>query len=364
MKPVRFAILGFGNIAKTHMTALRALPIIKKTPVIPVLDTLVTRRPDVHAAQAEAIGFRRVTASTQEAAADEAVDIFDVCTPNANHYEDVTEAIQGGKSIYCEKPVTESYDKSRELVHRMNNSGSVALEQLAFTYRYHPAVMRIKKWLEEGIIGDVLQCKVSYRRSGYLNPDRPITWRLQSGMSGGGAISDLGVHVLDLIRHWFGELVDVRGKTNAYVKQRPDETGALINIDVDDWAMMHYTTTSDVSGIVEVSRIALGSDAYDIQIVGTRGSITCDLERQLVPHVHLLKGGIPVLPVPEALSLLPDDKTTMGIAVDTHFAALNHFLWRFADEDRWPGLAPSMADGVEVEYWIDRVLQENKGWTS
>ncbi|UVI27677.1 Gfo/Idh/MocA family protein [Paenibacillus spongiae] len=364
MKPVRFAILGFGNIAKTHMTALRALPIIKKTPVIPVLDTLVTRHPDIHAAQAEAIGFRRVTSSAQEAAADGLVDIFDICTPNANHYADVTEALRGSKAIYCEKPVTESYGKSRELVHTLNDKGSGTLEQLAFTFRYHPAVMRIKKWLEEGIIGDVLQCKVSYRRSGYLNPERPISWRLQSGMSGGGAISDLGVHVLDLIRHWFGELVDVRGRTNAYVKQRPDASGALIDIDVDDWAIMHYTTTSDVSGIVEVSRIALGSDAYDVQIVGTRGSITCDLESQLMPSVHVLKGGVPALPVPESLALLPDDKTTMGIAVDTHCAALNHFLWRYAGEDRWPGLAPSMADGVSVEYWIDRVLQENKGWTS
>jgi predicted dehydrogenase len=42
---VRFAVIGFGNIARTHMTALRALPIIKRTPLLPVLDTLVTREP-------------------------------------------------------------------------------------------------------------------------------------------------------------------------------------------------------------------------------------------------------------------------------------------------------------------------------
>lgn len=363
MKSVRFAIIGFGTIAKTHMTAIRALPIIKKTPAAPVLDTLVTRTPEAHQAQAEAIGFRRVISSAEEAAADDHVHVVDVCTPNANHFDDVNAALQGGKAVYCEKPVTETYERSLALFDTVKQHQN-CLQQLAFTFRYHPAVMRIKRLLEEGAVGDVLQCKISYRRSGYLNPERPVSWRLQSGMSGGGAISDLGVHVLDLLRHWFGEFTDVGGRTNTYVQKRPDaDSGQLVEVDVDDWAMMHYRTISGVSGTAEVSRIAFGSDAYDIQIVGSQGSITCDLEHHLVPAVHLLKGGSMALPAVDSLALLPDEKATMGIAVNTHFAALHHFLLRYAGEDPYPGLAPTIGDGVQVEYWIDRVLQENKRWS-
>nr|WP_274655152.1 Gfo/Idh/MocA family oxidoreductase [Paenibacillus humicola] len=362
MRELRWAVIGFGNIAKTHMTALRALPVIKKTPIVPVLDTLVTRSPEKHAAQAEAIGFRRVVHEAAEAAADERVDAFDVCTPNANHFADVSQALQGGKAVYCEKPVTESYARSKELADKLE-SRPETLQQLAFTFRYHPAAMRIRKYVQEGIVGDVLQCKISYRRSGYLNPERPVSWRLQSGMSGGGAISDLGVHALDLLRYWFGELADVRGRTHTYVKRRPHaDSGEVVDVDVDDWAMMQFVTASGVVGTAEVSRIALGSDAFDIQIVGTKGSITCDLERSAFPAVHLLKGGTPALPSPESLELLPDEKTTMGFAVDTHFGALHHFLLRFAGEDRFSGLAPSIADGVQAEYWVDRVLQENREW--
>ncbi|QYR23814.1 Gfo/Idh/MocA family oxidoreductase [Paenibacillus sp. sptzw28] len=364
MRELRFAILGFGNIAKTHMTALRALPVIKKTPVVPVLDTLVTRRPDVHQAQAEAIGFRRVVDSASKAAADERLHAFDVCTPNANHFDDVMAALSGSKAIYCEKPVTEEYSRSLELHRRVSEQPEV-LQQLAFTFRYHPAVMRIKRWLQEGIVGDILQCKISYRRSGYLSPERPVSWRLQSGMSGGGAISDLGVHVLDLLRHWFGELDEVSGRTKTYVRKRPDaETGEIVDVDVDDWAMMHYTTESGISGTAEVSRIALGSDAFDIQIVGAQGSITCDLERHTIPAVHLLHGGTTALPIPDSLTLLPDEKATMGVAVDTHFGSLHHFIWRFAGEDRWAGLAPTIEDGIKTEYLIDRVLKQNKEWNT
>lgn len=364
MRTVSFAVIGFGSIAATHMTALRALPIIKKTPAVPVLHTLVTRDPGKHRRQAEAIGFRRITASAEEAASDPDVQVFDICTPNARHFDDAAIALRGGKSIYCEKPVTDRLARSRELLE-LRGRHPEGLEQLAFTFRYHPAVMRIRAWLAEGLIGEVLQCSISYRRSGYLTPKRPVSWRLQGGMSGGGAISDLGVHVLDLYRHWFGDLLDVKGETRIHIRQRPsaDDPAVLQEVDVDDWAMLHVTTASGVKGTAEVSRIALGSEAFEIRIVGRKGSITCDLERQALPMLHLLSGAAPALPEPDSLALLPGEKATMGFAVDTHFGALHHFLLRYAGEDAYPGLAPALADGVEAEAWIDAVLNgDRKGY--
>ncbi|EXX90260.1 oxidoreductase, partial [Paenibacillus darwinianus] len=290
MKTVRFAVIGFGNIAKTHMTALRAMPIIKRLPIVPVLDTLVTRSPDKHAAQAQAIGFRAVVATAKEAAAAGGIDAFDICTPNARHFDDAAAAVSAGAAVYCEKPLTDNYERSQALVANAAKHPEL-VTQLAFTFRYHPAVMRIKGLLESGTIGDPLQCNISYRRSGYLNPERPVSWRLESGMSGGGAISDLGVHVLDLVRHWFGELSAVGGETNTYVKKRKDASGqGWTETDVDDWAVIDYATASGVKGMLEVSRIAFGSDAFEIRIVGSRGSIVCDLERQATPDVHLLTG--------------------------------------------------------------------------
>ena len=360
MTTIQFAFTGFGNIAKTHMTALRAMPIIKPLPLLPVLDTLVTRQPDRHRSQAEAIGFRRVTDSVQEAVADDHVHVLDICTPNSRHYEDVMAALPQGKGIYCEKPITDTYENSARLVEETKQVPGLA-EQLAFTFRYHPAVMRIRSILSEGIVGDILQCSISYRRSGYLDPQRPMSWRLQGGLSGGGATSDLAVHALDMIRHWFGDYKQVTGQARAHVQSRPESAGSTIHVpsEVDDWAMMQYTTESGVSGTVEVSRIALGSEAFEIRIVGTHGSITADLERDQMPTVHLVRGSVPVLPVPNSLELLPGDKATMGIAVDTHFAALYHYIQRYAGEDRYPELAPHLADGLHVEYWIDRVLRSS-----
>ncbi|WP_040949195.1 Gfo/Idh/MocA family protein [Gorillibacterium massiliense] len=359
MKTARIAIIGLGNIAKTHIIALKAIPVLKKTPVLPVLDSLVTRNPASNRDQAAAIGFRQTVGTLSEAFEGGKPDIVDVCTPNSLHLDAVAYSASQGSAVYCEKPLTESYTNSKKLV--LSAEGA-PLTQTALTYRYHPAVIRIREALRLGLLGDVLQCRISYRRSGYLDASRPVSWRLQDAFSGGGAISDLGVHVLDLFRHFFGELASVSGQTNIFVKKRPETQGGepVANIRVDDWALMNVRMESGVWGVAEVSRIALGAEAFEVNITGTKGGLTVDLEKEYVPRLTLLDGSSPAIPAPPALDLLPGEKGTMGMAVDVHFGALNHFLHRLAGEDRWPGLAPALADCLKAEEWIDRVLQENQ----
>ncbi|WP_314587788.1 Gfo/Idh/MocA family oxidoreductase [Paenibacillus terrigena] len=358
MKPIHFAFTGLGAIAKTHIVALRAMPVIQKASFVPVLNTLITRNPDANREQALAMGFQKVTSDLTEALENPSVHIVDICTPNAMHFAEGTAASAAGNAIYFEKPLTETYSRTEELVSHISAN---TLQQVALVYRYHPAVMRMKAILQEGIIGDVLQCNCSYLRSGYLNAERPVSWRLNDTLSGGGAITDLGIHVIDLIAHLFGELTDVHGETNIFVKERPKTQGSdeRVQMTVDDWASFFYTTKSGVRGTGEVSRIAWGSDRFSVQIVGARGSITCDLEKDITPRVSMLSGATPELPVPSSLQLIPNDKTTMGVFVDSHFGALNHFLHRYIGEDLWAneGLAPTMKDAAHAEMWIDQILR-------
>ncbi|UHA73093.1 Gfo/Idh/MocA family protein [Paenibacillus sp. 481] len=358
MKELGFAIVGFGTIAKTHMVALRTLPIIKPLPVTPVLAALVTRRPEELAQQAAQIGFRTVTDNLEEALLREDVQAVSICTPNALHAEQVQACVRHERAIYCEKPVTESAEATAALLHDIPHGYP---QQLAFVFRYHPAVMRIRSALQAGMIGDVLQCKIAYLRSGYLDENRPFSWRLSDNLSGGGATSDIGVHALDLIRHWFGEFTSVNGQTHTFVPSRPASAGATerVHIQVDDWAAMTYETASGVRGLVELSRIAYGADAFRIDIVGTKGSITCDLERDKHPKVHLINGTSGIIPEPACLALLPDDKATMGLFQDSHFAALHHFILRYTGDSRWDELAPTLADGLVVEKWVDSVRKIN-----
>lgn len=359
MKEIRFAFVGFGNIAKTHMTALRAMPIIKKLPFVPVFDTLITRHPEANREQAASIGFAHVDSSLEKVLTERQIDVVDICTPNALHVEPFMAAVKAGKAIYCEKPLTDRFDRSEALYQA---AGADNRHQTALVYRYHPAVLRIREMLRLGMIGQVLQCRASYRRSGYLNAARPVSWRLDESLTGGGAISDLGVHVLDLLAHLFGEIEHVDGRTNIFVKKRPASAanGELVDMSVDDWAAMQVKHRSGVLASAEVSRIAWGIEAFQLDIIGTNGSISCDLEKEYIPRVKLLDGSAPPVPNPDTLQLLTDDKSTMGMSVDCHFGGLNHFLHRLAGEDRFPAdLAPRIQDCLQAEYWIDHVLKQN-----
>lgn len=359
MKEIRFAFVGFGSIAKTHMTALKAMTIVKKLPFIPVLDTLVTRDPAANEEQARAIGFAHVTSSLASALSERPIDIVDVCTPNALHTEPFIQAVQAGKTVYCEKPLTDRYERSKALVEA---AGEGSLHQVALVYRYHPAVIRIKELLHRQAIGQVLQARVSYRRSGYLNAARPVSWRLNEALTGGGAISDLGVHVIDLINYLCGEINGVSGTAQTYVKKRPSaaDDPRLVDMHVDDWAGIEIRHENGVRSYAEVSRIAWGAEAFQVDIVGTGGSISCDLEKEYLPRVKLLDGSSPPAVAPDALSLSTDDKSTLGMSVDCHFGSLNHFLHRYAGLDRFePGLAPAVLDCLKAEYWIHEVLKQS-----
>ncbi|MCR8842818.1 Gfo/Idh/MocA family oxidoreductase [Paenibacillus sp. SC116] len=359
MHHIGFTIVGFGTIAKTHLVALRTLPIIKRLPVTPVLDSLVTRRPETLAEQAKQIGFQFVTDKLETALERGQSQAVSICTPNALHAEQVKTAMNFNQALYCEKPVTESAEQTAKLLATVPAHYP---QQLAFTFRYHPAVMRIRECLKEGMIGDVLQCNIAYMRSGYLNADRPFSWRLSDELSGGGAITDIGVHALDLVRHWFGNYKHVEGRTHTFVKNRPISmhSSEQVEVNVDDWASMHIETETGVRGSIEVSRIAYGSDAFRIHIVGTKGSMTCDLEKDRMPDVHLISGAVPSLPIPDSLELLPDEKATLGVFQDSHFAALHHFILRMTGDNRWADIAPTLSDGYTVERWVDKVIASSK----
>ncbi|ANE47859.1 oxidoreductase [Paenibacillus swuensis] len=358
MKPIRFAFVGLGAIAKTHIVALRALPVIMNLPYVPVLDTLVTRNPDEKRAQAEAMGFKHVVSSLDEALESRDIDVVDICTPNAMHFEDAMKAANAGKAIYLEKPLTERYESSQQLTSRISEK---ITNQVALVYRFHPGVIRIREALRLGLIGEALQCQVSYRRSGYLNAERPVSWRLSSDVSGGGAITDLGVHVLDVIRHLLGEIDSVKGSLNTFVKRRPTDATLAnwVDMKVDDYAMMNVKLASGLEASAEVSRIAWGSEAFEINIYGTKGSITCDLEKEYFPNIRMLDGSSPAAVKPQELSLVPDDKTTMGMSLDCHLGGLNHFLHRLSGDRRFNGLAPQVQDCLIAEYWIDQVLKDH-----
>ena len=272
-------LVGYGGIGGFHTSNWQVLNL--QYPDLPVRIRLqgAAARSEASAHLAEIQGgYQYGTTDFQELMKDPAVDLIDICTPNDTHYEIFNAAVDAGKHIYIEKPLALTLDQAREMAERVKEYAKVV--QIAFNYRFVPAVMKARQLVEDGFLGDVVNFRVQYFHTGYLDPERPMSWRLSKDRSGGGALVDLGSHAIDLMLFLVGPFESVIAQTRTYVHQRPAEPGSdqKVPVEVDDHAQLLVSLDGGGVGIVEVSRVAQGTtDDLNFEIHGTKGALRFDV---------------------------------------------------------------------------------------
>jgi predicted dehydrogenase len=278
-KTISIGLVGFGGIGKLHTANWRNLHLYY--PDLPVklnLRGAAARTQDTADRAVQQGGFEYGTTDYQELMDDPEINLIDICTPNNLHYPIFKAALVAGKHIYCEKPLALNIQEAEEMLTLAEASDRVV--QLAFNYRFIPAVMRAKQLIEEGFLGEVINFRAQYFHTGYLNPDKPISWRLDQEASGGGALVDLGSHVIDLMLYLAGPFNRVLAQTKTFVKQRPVEVGSRqkAEVMVDDHAQLLVDLVGGGAGIIEVSRVAQGTtDDLNFEIHGSKGAIKFDV---------------------------------------------------------------------------------------
>ncbi|HEY5483018.1 MAG TPA: Gfo/Idh/MocA family oxidoreductase [Propionibacteriaceae bacterium] len=350
---LRICLVGFGSIARTHASALAALPSVRALPFRPVLAAIVSDRPADVAADAALLGARVLT--LDEALADASLDVFDVTTRNVRHLDQAGAILRAGQPLYLEKPIGRMPEEADALAALA--AASAAPSQVGLVIRYAAAVVEARALLRAGVIGELRQARLGLFHGSYLDPARPISWRLQADQAGGGAMLDLGLHLVDLLRFLFGEPELLAARHATFLVDRPDGTGGRRPVDVDDWAWAEVRLPGGGRATVEASRISLGSEGGPLELYGSEGSLVADLEDGRPPRLHRFDGreaefrgraaADPELRA--ARGLRPPARLTLGPFVDGHAAALHHFLLRVLGGDPIPGFAPTLADSAAAE---------------
>lgn len=186
-----------------------------------------------------------------------------ITAANAHHKELAIRAARAGKHILCEKPIATSVADAEAMIAAAKEAGVQFMT--AFPCRYSPPVLRVKKALEEGAIGEVLAIK------GTNHGRMPGGWFIDKELAGGGAVMDHTVHVADLIRWFLGKEF-----TSVYA-----EVGTrFYDIAIDDCGML----TMEMEGSTFVtldpswSRPPVYPTWGDVtmELVGTKGTISLD----------------------------------------------------------------------------------------
>lgn len=279
MRQYGVGMVGFGFIGKVHAYGYRNLPLFyDPAPARAKLVGVCTSNPDSAAAAAATGDFAYGTTSFQALLDDDAIDIIDIATPNQLHHEEILAAFAAGKHVYCDKPLTTSLQAAREI-----QAAAAAHPHLghgmAFHMRFIPATMRARQLVQEGFLGRPYHFRATYYHAGYTDPARPFSWRL-TREAGGGALSDLGSHVIDLISYVLGDYAAVRATTETFVTERPAAKGSaqMLPVEVDDYVALQARMQSGALGLIEASRFATGThDGLTFELYGERGALKFDM---------------------------------------------------------------------------------------
>ncbi|MFJ3800878.1 Gfo/Idh/MocA family protein [Streptomyces sp. NPDC090088] len=295
-------MVGYAFMGAAHSQGWRTVGHVFDLPLRPVLAAIAGR--DAHAVRAAADKHGWAAAETDWRAlvARDDVQLVDICTPGDSHAEIAIAALEAGKHVLCEKPLANSVAEAEAMVTAAEAARSRGqLAMVGFNYRRVPALAYARRLIAAGRLGTLRHVRVCYLQDWLVDPDFPLTWRLQREYAGSGALGDLGAHIVDLAQYLAGEpLVGVSAQMETFVKERPRLDGVSSGltasgdprrgpVTVDDAAVFTGRLASGALASFEATRMASGrKNALSLEVNGEFGSLAFDLERlnELSFHDH------------------------------------------------------------------------------
>ena len=193
---------------------------------------------------------------------DPEVDAVYVLTPNYSHYEITMKALQKGKHVFCEKPITVNYELSCEMAEEAEKAGKIL--NIGVCNRFHKSVEMLEQLNKEGRFGDIYHVYCSFRNFRNI-PGLGGAFTTKE-MSGGGVLIDWGIHFLDLILYILGGAKIKNVSCDAYSQMAKD-------MKTYKYEAMWAEDTSDVdNGVNDVEDLITGYIRTDKASISFNGA--------------------------------------------------------------------------------------------
>jgi predicted dehydrogenase len=257
MTQLRAVVVGTGFMGWVHVEALRRAGV--------EVAGILGSSSEKSRAEADRLGLPRAYESFDDVLSDATVRSVHIATPNRLHFEMAAAALEAGKHVLCEKPLSMNSSESAKLVSLASRHPHLAAG-VNYNIRFYPLCLEARERVRSGAVGDVLHVSGSYVQDWLLKPT-DYNWRVLSEEGGElRAVSDIGTHWLDLLHSITGlevESLCADLQTVHPVRQRP--TGEVQTFASDG---------GDIErGPVEITTEDAGSILLRLR-GGARGSLT------------------------------------------------------------------------------------------
>ena len=276
-------MVGYAFMGRAHSQAWRTVDRVFELPLRPRLAAICGRDEAAAGAAAARLGWAVTETDWRALIARDDVQLIDIAAPGSLHAPIAIAALQAGKHVLCEKPLANTLAEA-ELMAAAADAAfpSGARAMVGFNYRRVPALALARRLVEQGRIGLLRHVRAVYLQDWLVDPDSPLTWRMQADQAGSGALGDLGAHIVDLARFLTGdEIAGVSAVGATFVEERPLPGGeGAGRVTVDDAVVFSARFGSGALGSFEATRYAAGhKNGLRIELNGSAGSLAFDLER-------------------------------------------------------------------------------------
>lgn len=223
LKKLSLGLIGLGNMGKIHLqNCLR----LKNAELVAVADS---SKKELQIARK--MGVENVHIDYSKLLNDHDIEAVIISVPNFLHSECTIKAAEAGKHIFLEKPLARNVAEGEQILSHVKRAGVKLM--VGYPSRFHRDFIRIKDELQRGLLGDVQVAIATNLSSGPFSPrgelGRPVPvpeWWFNKEAIGGGALLDLGIHFVSLLKWYFGDVIHAK----SYL-------GYRFNMDFEDHAV-------------------------------------------------------------------------------------------------------------------------------
>ncbi|MEC1525960.1 Gfo/Idh/MocA family oxidoreductase [Neobacillus niacini] len=371
MEKVGIGMVGYKFMGKAHSHAYRDLPLFFPDTVHPEMKVICGRDPEGVATAAKQFGWEEYTTDWRTLLDRDDIDLIDINAPSDVHKQITIAAALAGKHVFCEKPLALTLEDSREMLRVVEEAG--VKHMVGFNYRFAPAVMLAKKLVDEGRLGKIYHFRAWFLQDWLVDENFPLAWRLQKEIAGSGSHGDLGAHLIDLAHYLIGDISEVIGMNETFIKERPipthmtgltakgSDTNEKGEVTVDDATLFLARFANGTLGSFEATRFAAGHRCTNsFEINGSKGSVIFDFERMNELQVYFVDDKEDVQGFRRVLATDPPHAFAQNWWPPGHTIGYEHtFIHEVVElmesfrENRQP--VPNFRDGVKCQEVLEAV---------
>jgi predicted dehydrogenase len=207
MKKIGLGIIGLGYIGKLHLKHSLKIPNVT---VAGVADFSKKAQ-----REAKDAGVKKLFSRYEDLLKEPEVDAVIISLPTHLHLQCTQQAAEAGKSIFLEKPIARNVEEAKQILS-VSKQNSVKL-MMGYQLRFNETFRDLKTKIDNGLLGDVIVAYASFISSGPFfhraetHTPLPVpTWWFDKQLTGGGALIDVGSHIINLLRWYFGEITSIK----------------------------------------------------------------------------------------------------------------------------------------------------------